>query len=98
MEINFIERGLGEREKDLIFGPLEASDGPFHEFDRDETMASLMVKAGLFPSIRQAKSNGWNRPVDCGYNEYFIGKFKNRVNVWLPCRCKKHDCGRNKQG
>lgn len=96
-ETNFFHEGTSE-DVDLIFGPLEQSDGPFIEINMETSlMAHLLHAAGLFPSVKQAKNNGWAKPIPCGYTELIVGKAKRRVNVWFPCKgpqCDRQGCFR----
>lgn len=36
------------------------------DFLPNATLAHVMAKAGIFPSIGQAKKNGWDRPIEKG--------------------------------
>ena len=42
-----------------------------------KTMAHVMADAGFFPSVSQARKNGWDRPV-------ITGQFKVGKN-WVKC-------------
>lgn len=42
-----------------------------------KTMAHVMADVGFFPSVSQARKNGWDRPVE-------IGRFKVGKN-WVKC-------------
>jgi len=44
--------------------------------DGEKTLAHLMHRAGLFPSIGQARNNGWNKPIPLGFSQFFVGKKK----------------------
>ncbi len=58
----------------------------FHIKPTDTTLAHLLFTCGKFPSIKEAKRNGWNKPVPSGWNEYRIGSGRNlmEVVVWNP--------------
>lgn len=43
------------------------------------TMAHVMVKLGVFPSVNQAKKNGWDKPITLG--EHILTKKKVRVQI-----------------
>ena len=43
------------------------------------TMAHVMAKAGIFPSISQARKNGWDKPLTTGV--FTVTKKKFRIKV-----------------
>ena len=43
------------------------------------TLAHIMAKAGIFPSVGQARKNGWNKPLVEG--EWSVTKKKIRIKV-----------------
>lgn len=45
------------------------------------TMAHIMKEAGIFPSVSQARKNGWNKPIPNGFNEFIVGK--KRKKIWI---------------
>lgn len=57
------------RELDARVGPHRVVNSDDYE---DRTMAHVMVDAGMFRSVGEAKRNGWNRPVAVGL--YRVGK------------------------
>jgi hypothetical protein len=71
--MNFIHCELPESDKELFFGPLEESE-IFTAFSSELTMADLVVEMGVFPSIKQARKNGWNNPIPVGFSAHKIGK------------------------
>lgn len=48
-------------------------------------MYDLLIIAGVFDSKSQARKN-WKKEIDIpyGYNEFILGKKKNKVCVWKP--------------
>lgn len=52
----------------------------------DRTLAHLFVALGKFSSVKQAKTNGWDRPIPKGWSHFFIGKGVNRWDffIWNP--------------
>lgn len=46
---------------------------------KNPLMAHVMVKAGIFPSVGQARKNGWNKPLTEG--EWILTKKKIKVSV-----------------
>lgn len=69
------------RDADSIFGPWEPGEPAWVEIEDMSklTLAHLMHMAGRFPSIKQAKKNGWNAPIPAGYTEFIVGQNKNQV-------------------
>ena len=47
------------------------------------TMAQLLAHIGKFKSIGEAKKNGWDKPIPTGWNEFNIGKGKNRIDIFI---------------
>ncbi|NBW57220.1 hypothetical protein EBR43_05440 [bacterium] len=82
LEYNFVRSG--------VFN-LPRSD--WLDFDPDDsiiiesnwTMANLAVIMELFPSVSQAKKNGWAGPIPHGYTEKRkIGKMNKSMFIWYP--------------
>ncbi len=73
-EINFVDPSVSDEDKLLLLGPFDEEDGEFVDIQPEWIMAHIMCRAGIFPSVKQAKSNGWNKPIPLGYNEVTVGK------------------------
>lgn len=73
MMMNFVNQSRDDKDVDLFLGPIDEKD-EFIRFDSDETMANLLVRWGKFPSLSQARKNGWDKPIPEGYSEWKIGK------------------------
>ena len=67
----------------LLPGDLELFFGPQDEHVQDvvvmvppgKTWAHVLAGIGCFPSISQARKNGWNKPIDEGFTPTFkVGK------------------------
>ena len=55
------------------------------EIEPHWTMANIAVKMELFPSVSQAKKNGWCDPIPQGYTEKRnIGKMKKALFIHNP--------------
>lgn len=74
-EMNFIHEDLPETDRDLFFGPLEPHD-EFLTFSTGDTLAHLAVKWKVFPSVTQARKNGWDGEIPPGFSEHQRGKRK----------------------
>jgi hypothetical protein len=81
----------------------EPSDIPCF-FDADEVlldilenetnMAHLLARIGKFTSVKDAKRNGWDKPIPTGWSEFVIGRGINRtdVHIWNPtCTLEEFD-------
>lgn len=49
------------------------------DFPEHALMAHAMAKAGIFPSVSQARKNGWDKPMETG--EWTVGKRKIKVII-----------------
>lgn len=78
-ETNFAHYTFDAVDRDLYYG--EDFDEPILTFFPHEMLCHLMFRAGLFPSISQARKNGWNKPVPDGFSDYVVGK--NKHHVWV---------------
>lgn len=45
----------------------------------EKFMSQLLVRLGVFPSVREARLAGWNNPVECG--EFWFKKRKMRIQI-----------------
>ena len=79
-EFNFFASSL-ESDKNLFFGPIEPED-VFTLIQNDWTMANIMFTAGIFPSVTQARKNGFNKPIPDGFSDMRVGKTKLRVVIF----------------
>lgn len=77
-EFNFFKSAL-ESDRDLFFGPLEGEG--FVEIGEGWILAHLMAEAGIFPSVSQARKNGYNRPIPAGFTDMRAGKKKTRITI-----------------
>lgn len=73
--MNFIHCDLPESDKELFFGPLDENEKVI-EFNSFSSLADIVVFIGKFPSLTQARKNGWDRPIPEGFSEHKIGKTK----------------------
>lgn len=54
-----------------------------HLEESDKSMAHLLARIGKFGSVGEARRNGWDKPIPTGWNEFSVGKGKNRVDLFL---------------
>jgi len=79
-EFNFlINDSPGDIE--LFFGPVNPEVDSFHQFEAHHTMAHVLFTAGVFPSVSQARNNGWNKPIPSGFTDMRAGKLKTRISI-----------------
>lgn len=82
LEFNFIKPGL--------FNLPESDWWDFEPDDSIEiqphwTMANIAVEMGLFPSVGQAKKNGWDEQIPEGFTERKkLGKMKKSLHIHNP--------------
>lgn len=84
-EFNFFASSV-ESDKDLFFGPVELED-TFIVIEENWTMANIMTVIGIFPSISQARKNGWNKSIPEGFSDIRVGKSKTRVTIYKEKFC-----------
>ena len=80
--MDFIKINTTKEDRDLFFGPIE-DDDTFIIIEDKWTMAHIIHKAGIFPSVSQARKNGWNKPIPTGFSHFIIGKKKREVFVFF---------------
>lgn len=78
-EFNFIDSAVSASDRELFLGPFSEDDGPMITIVPGWTMAHLMCHAGLFPSVKQARNNGWNQPIPVGFEAFTVGKKKLKI-------------------
>tara|TARA_B100000519_G_C13930239_1_gene291064 strand:- start:140 stop:397 length:258 start_codon:yes stop_codon:yes gene_type:complete len=54
---------------------------PNAKFNDEHCLAHIMCWAGAFPSVSQARKNGWDRPIPFGFSEFTIGKSKRQIFI-----------------
>ena len=77
-EFNFFKGQ--ETDKELFFGPLDGEE--LIAIEERDIMANLIVKAGIFPSVTQARKNGWDKPIPLGFTDLRVGKLKTRITIF----------------
>ena len=82
IDINFINERTLLDDITLFLGQLENSEKTiFFKTEDRLTLAHFMAKAGIFPSVSQARKNGWDKPVPEGFNQFIVGKKKSMITV-----------------
>jgi len=67
-----------EPERDVSISEIEI----FIPIEDNWTMANIMSIVGIFPSVSQARKNGWNKPIPEGFSDMRVGKSKIRVAIF----------------
>lgn len=80
MDYNFIKSSQEDADKEMFFAPVTEDDS-FIQIDGNMNMAHIMVAAGIFPSMSQARNNGWNKPIPSGFTDFRAGKAKTRITI-----------------
>lgn len=78
-EITFVDPKISTSDWHLFLGPFDKDDGPFQAIESGWSLAHVMHRAGVFPSVKQAKSNGWDKPIPKGFEMFIVGKKKLNV-------------------
>ncbi len=79
--MNFITK-ISDQDKELFFGPI-APDDIFIIIEDHWSMANVLHASGNFPSISQARKNGWNKPIPDGFTILTIGQKQKKKNLFL---------------
>lgn len=79
-EINVLIGDYLSTDIDLFFNPVLPND-IFLNMPKDAMWSHLLVKIGVFPSMGQAKKNGWHKTIPSGYSDITVGKLKTRICI-----------------
>jgi hypothetical protein len=81
-EYNFVKKGVFDLPK-IDWWDFEPEDSV--EIQPHWNMAHIAVEMELFPSLGQARKNGWDKPIPHGMtNMNRLGKMKKRLNIHNP--------------
>lgn len=80
--MNFIKKPISNKDKELFFGPI-GPDDKFIEIQDNWIMAHILHTAGIFPSVSQARKNGWNKPIPEGFSFWIVGKKAKRKEITI---------------
>ena len=82
--MNFISHIYKDDEeiKEIFFGPLEPDD-TFIIIEDHWNMAHILHKAGIFPSVSQARKNGWDKDITKGFSFLTVGKKAKRKDLFI---------------
>ncbi len=79
----FVGRNTEPSDIPLFF---DAVDDLLEIKETETNMAHLLARISKFSSVKDAKRNGWDKPIPTGWNEFVIGRGINRIDVhiWNP--------------
>ena len=80
--LNFIKSETAKEDRGLFFGPIEPDD-TFIIIEDHWTMAHILHKTKLFPSVSQARKNGWNKPIPEGFTMLTVGKKARKTHLFI---------------
>lgn len=82
IDFDFILKGTKETDKNLFLGPI-SKDQETIEFELNDNLriAHFMAQANIFPSVGQARKNGWDKSIPSGFSEFMVGKAKKRITI-----------------
>jgi len=79
-EFCFIGKKCEDADKTMLFA---ATDDLQPILETDTSMAHLLARIGKFSSVKDAKRNGWDKPIPKGWAEFTVGKGVNRVDIYI---------------
>jgi hypothetical protein len=80
-DFNFISKNASKEDIKLFLGDLDNENETTFKIEDKDIMANLLFKAGVFPSVTQARKNGWNKPIPSGFSSFHAGKNKIRITI-----------------
>jgi hypothetical protein len=80
--MNFISKNISDEDKNLFFGPIDPED-TFIIIEDHWIMAHILHASGNFPSVSQARKNGWNEPIPEGFTMLTVGKKAKRKDIFI---------------
>ncbi len=76
----FVSKNVSDEGKELFFGPLDGTE-EFITIEDNWIMAHVLHAVGVFPSVGQARKNGWNKPIPDGWTDITKGKLKREITI-----------------
>jgi len=82
IDIDFIRKDISQKEIDLFLGPIDdEQDQETFILNEKLVIAHFMAIAGIFPSIGQARKNGWDKPIPPGFSQFVVGKKRSMITI-----------------
>lgn len=79
--VNVIIGSASRRDIKEMFGPLTGQE-EFIRIDTNAQWGHLLKELSVFPSISQARKNGWDKDIECGFSEAMFRKKRKIVFVF----------------
>ncbi len=79
---SFIKQGITENEANEV--GLSFNESNTFVIESHWCMAHIVHAIGIFPSVGQARKNGWDFPIDRGYTEFAHTKKCIFCFIWNP--------------
>lgn len=79
LAFNVVSSNVSKEDKELFFGPL--TDEVFITLEPTDKWCHLLAKINFFPSIGQARKNGWDKDIPFGWTDVVMGKKKVRICI-----------------
>ena len=70
--VNVLIGNISEEDIEALFGPLTGIE-EFVAFDSSVVWGHVLKALGIFPSVSQARKNGWEE-IECGFHEAIFKK------------------------
>lgn len=80
--MNLHTKSISLKDKELFFGPIDPED-KFIEIQDHWNMAHVLHAVGIFPSVSQARKNGWNKEIPNGFTILKVGKKAKRKELFI---------------
>lgn len=75
IDVAFIKPGTSEKDlRAFLAGFDGVVDTPLAPIQPGDLLAHLLARAGLFPSVGEARRNGWARPIPPGFSQHRVGR------------------------
>lgn len=75
IDIDFINCKTDVKDIHLFLGPIEEwQEQSFFENSERLTLDHFMAEADIFPSVSQARKNGWDKPIPKEFSQFIVGK------------------------
>lgn len=79
--VNVIIGEVNEQDINDMFGPLTGEE-EFIGTNTDAQWCHLLKELDIFPSISQARKNGWDKPIELGFSEAIFKKKRKIIFIF----------------
>jgi len=78
-DFNFVSQTATGGDIELFFDP--KGNDTINVMGDNWAMSHIMCAVGMFPSVSQARKNGWNKPIPDGFSEMTVGKKRIKITI-----------------